>query len=77
MKKALLAAAVVALAGAANAANVAGQIKALREEIKSNSVSRTTRCQYYKAWYVGMCTKEELDAMVERKPIVHYAVIKK
>ena len=63
--------AVVAVAGAANAANVAGQIKALREEIKSNSVSRTTRCQYYKAWYVGMCTKEELDAMVERNVAAH------
>ena len=58
---------VVALAVcAAGAATVAEQVAAVRAEIRSNSVDRSTACHYYKAWFVDQCTKAELDALLAR-----------
>jgi hypothetical protein len=61
------AAALVAFAAlSVDAAGAADEIKALRGIIESNSVDRTTKCRYYKAWYAEQCTKAELVAMLER-----------
>ena len=50
---------------------VGKELKAVRAEIDSNSVDRTHKCQYYKAWYNEQCTKAELDAMLERNIAAH------
>ena len=55
----------------ANAADVAELIEAAKAEIKSNSVDRTTRCRYYKAWFVDQCSKAEHDAILERNVAAH------
>lgn len=49
----------------------ADELKVVRAEIDSNSVDRTHKCQYYKAWYNEQCTKAELDAMLERNIAAH------
>ena len=50
---AFVASVATALAGGVDSAkpNAADEIKALREIIASNSVTRSTRCHYYKAYY--------------------------
>ncbi len=53
----------VAFAGDA-AASVADEIKSVRAEINSNSVDRTTKCAYYKAWYADLCTEAERQAIL-------------
>ena len=66
------AAALVAFAAlSVDAAGAADEIKALRGIIESNSVDRTTKCRYYKAWYAEQCTKAELVAMLERNIAAH------
>ena len=62
-----------ALAGGVDSAkpNAADEIKALREIIASNSVTRSTRCHYYKAYYRYLCTKEEREAILERNIAAH------
>ena len=51
---------------AAHGASVGDEVKALRSEIASNSVSRSTRCAYYKAWFVDQCSKAEHEAILNR-----------
>ncbi len=48
------------------AANAADSVKAARALIASNSVDRTSRCRYYKAWYVEQCTEAERAEILER-----------
>lgn len=62
-----------ALADAADSTkpNASDEIKALREIIASNSVTRSTRCHYYKAYYRYSCTKEEREAILERNIAAH------
>ena len=50
---------------------VGKELKAVRAEIDSNSVDRTHKCRYYKAWYNELCTKDELNAMLERNIAAH------
>ena len=57
--------------GQAGANAATDEITALRGVIESNSVSRSTKCRYYKAWYVDQCTKEELNAILERNIAAH------
>ena len=53
------------------AKTTAEEVAEIRAEIKSNSVSRTTDCQYYRAWYRDLCTKEEHAAILERNIAAH------
>ena len=39
------------------------EINALKAEIKSNSVDRTTRCRYYRAWYLDLCSEAEREGI--------------
>ncbi len=71
MRRILLVAAATAITSVADAASLAEQIKAVRADIRSNSVDRTTRCAYYKAWFADLCSKEELDAILERNIAAH------
>ena len=72
MKKLTMISLIIACASATlNAATPAEEVKALQEVITSNSVDRTTRCKYYKAWYNELCTKEELKAVLERNIAAH------
>ena len=58
-------------AGRAVADAAGDEIKALCGVIESNSVNRTTKCRYYKAWYSELCTKEELKAILDRNVAAH------
>ncbi len=71
MKRILLVAAAAATASVVDAASVAAQVKAVRAEITSNSVDRTTKCAYYKAWFADLCTKDELKAILDRNIAAH------
>ena len=59
---------------AAGAANIADEIQAIRAEIASNGVERSTgrgKCRYYTAWFVENCTAEEREAILERNISAH------
>lgn len=47
-------------------APAAEKLSDIQANIKSNSVDRSTRCAYYKAWFVDQCPKTELDAILGR-----------
>ena len=66
-----LAAIAAAAALCADAAGVADEIRAIKAEIKSNSIDRTTKCRYYRAWYADQCDKAELAAIRERNIAAH------
>ena len=53
------------------AAHVAEGVKAVLEDIRANSIDRTTRCRYYKAWYAEQCSRAELSAIRERNIAAH------
>ena len=54
-----------------HAKTVAEEIEGLKATIASNSVNRTTRCRYYKAWYLDLCTEAEREAILERNVAAH------
>ena len=47
------------------------KIAAVKAEIASNSVNCTVKSRYYTAWFVDLCTKEELDAILQRNIAAH------
>ena len=55
----------------ADGAKVSEQVDALKAEIRSNSVDRTTKCAYYKAWFVDQCSEAERRAILERNIAAH------
>ena len=61
----------VVIALCATTAGAVSPVAAFRAEIESNSVDRTTRCRYYRAWYSEQCTKAEHDAILERNLAAH------
>ena len=70
--KAFLATAAVCAAVVSCADTVADEIKALRDEIKSNSVTRSSKnCRYYMAYYRDLCTEAEREAILERNIAAH------
>ena len=71
LKRIVFAAMAAAAALFANAASIADEMKAIKAEIKSNSINRTTRCRYYKAWYAEQCDKSELAAIFKRNVAAH------
>ena len=73
MKRILLGFAFAAVAS--NAATVADEIKAARDEIASNRVDRTVWCRYYQAWYLDQCTESERAAILERNIAAHRRLI--
>ena len=55
-----------------DAAGTADEIKALRETIASNSVTRTTKGnRHYLAYYRELCSKQEREAILERNIAAH------
>ena len=64
--------AIVFAAVAVNAADIAEEVKALQAEIASNSVDRSTKCAYYRAWFVDQCSKAEHDAILARNMAAHH-----
>ena len=67
----IIAAVALLCSGQAGANAATDEITALRGVIESNSVSRSTKCRYYKAWYSELCTKDELNAILERNIAAH------
>ena len=65
------AATLMLVAVAVNAGSVADEIKAVKDEIASNSVNRTVKCALYKAWFVDQCTEAEREALIERNIAAH------
>ena len=51
----------------------AEDIRELKETIASNRVNRlaSNDCRYYTAWFVDLCTREELAAILERNIAAH------
>ena len=72
MKRIIAVAAIAAMSLMTYAASVADEIKALKDEIKSNSVTRSSKnCRYYMAYYRDLCTEAEREAILERNIAAH------
>ena len=72
MKRSMLIFALAAAyANCAVAKTVGEEINDLKTVIASNSVDATTRCRYYRAWYIDQCTKEEREAILDRNVAAH------
>ena len=56
-----------------HAKTAAEELKEIKETIASNRVNRlaSTECRYYTAWFVNLCTKEELAAILKRNVAAH------